>query len=74
MGLKWTYSRLRITTDYILVSVFSKLPKISNARIYNTVIPEGLYIMTGNDVISYFRSATNSPNATTAAGDFTVTI
>ena len=42
-----------------LVLTFSKNTNASNLQIYTLVVYEGLYIMTRNDVISYFRLATN---------------
>ena len=45
----------------------------SNPQIYTNVDPEGLYIITGNDVISYFRLAANCIHVTATAANFTVT-
>ena len=42
----------------------------SHSQIYIKGVPQGLYIQTGNDVISYIQSAANHVNATTAADDF----
>ena len=48
MGVKWTNRRLLyINVEY------------SNPQIYTGVTPKGIYILTGNQVISYFRSAAN---------------
>ena len=56
-----------------LISIFSKSTEASNPQKYTNVVLEGLYIITGNDVINYFRSAKNRVHATATAGDFTVT-
>ena len=37
------------------------------------VVPKSLYLVTGNDVIGYFRSDTNSGNATGATANFSAT-
>ena len=52
---------------------FSQTTEARNAQIYADIFPEGLCIMTGNDVTSYFRSAANRVHATAAVVDFTVT-
>ena len=44
-----------------------------NRQIYTRVIPEGIHILIGNDVISYFRSAADRVHATAAVTDYTVT-
>ena len=36
------------------------------------VVPESVYIVTRNNVISYFRSATNSCDTTGATANFSV--
>ena len=43
-----------------------------NPEIYTNVVLEGLYILTGNNIISYFRLAANRIHATATAVDFTV--
>ena len=45
----------------------------SNPQVYTSLIPERIYISTGNDVISYFRSAENRVHATAVVIDFTIT-
>ena len=44
-----------------------------DSQIYTGVILEGIYSLTGNNVISYFQSAANRVFATAAVTDFTVT-
>ena len=56
-----------------LISIFLKTTEDSNPQVYTSVILEGVYICTGNDVISYFWSAANRVHATAAVTDFTVT-
>ena len=40
----------------------SETTRTSNFKIYRKVALDSLYILTGNDVISYFRSAANRIN------------
>ena len=58
MGLKLAYRRLR---------------KVSNAQLNTDISLEGLCILTGNDIISYFRLAANHVHATATVADFTTT-
>ena len=53
MGFRWTYRRLRITQidDFD----FPETAEAGNLQIYTDVVPEGLHVVTGNNVISYFR-------------------
>ena len=55
-----------------LIQIFSKTTEAINPQVHTSVKPEGIYICTGNDVIGYFRSATNSVSATGAAANFSV--
>ena len=58
------------STHYINSWVwFSRKNQASNSQIYNSVVLKGLYILTRNDVISYFALMT-----LLHAADFTVTI
>ena len=50
--------------DFLEKKLLKRAPQIHSY----VVITEGLYILIGNDVVSYFRSAANH-----AAGDFTIT-
>ena len=43
-----------------LTTTFRKTTEASNSQIRIMVFPESLYVVTGNDIIIYFRSATNS--------------
>ena len=52
---------------------FSTTTEASNPYVHTSVTPEGIYICTGNDIISYFRSGANRVHAAVAATDFTVT-
>ena len=52
----------------LLISNFSKTTEDNNPQIYSSVILKGVYILTGNDVISYFLV-----HATAAVTDFMVT-
>ena len=45
MGLKWTLRKW-------LVLIFSKTTEAINPQVDTNVVPEGLYILTGNDIIS----------------------
>ena len=54
-------------------SIFSKTTEDSNPQIYKSATLEDIYILTGNNAISYFRSAANLVYATVAVTDFTVT-
>ena len=45
----------------------------SNSPVHTSASPEGVYIVPGNDVFSYFRSAANCVHATAAVTDLTVT-
>ena len=56
-----------------LISIFSKTSEDSNTQIFKSIIPEHIYIATGNDVIViiYFRSAANRLHATVTTADFT---
>ena len=56
-----------------LVLIFSTITEASNQQIHANVVPEGLYILVGNDVISCFWSAVDRVHAVAAADDFTVT-
>ena len=58
MGPKGTYALHRW-----LISILWKAAEASRSEIRNMVVPKGLYVVTRNDVIGYFRSATNSVNA-----------
>ena len=46
----------------------------NNPHIDTSVIPEGVFILTGNDVVRYFRSAANPVYAGSSVADFTVTL
>ena len=50
----------------------SKNIRASKFKIYRNVVLHRPYTVTGNDVISYFRSATNSVNAARATVNFRV--
>ena len=52
----------------------SSSPITSGDHLVKDIVPEGLYILTGNNVISYFQSAANLVHATAIAANFTVTI
>ena len=45
-----------------VISIFSKTTEDTNPQIYTILILEGIYILTGNDVINYFWSAANCLN------------
>ena len=49
--------------------VHQKLAKV-HSDIYMKVVPDGLYILAGINIISYFRSAGNRVNATAVAINF----
>ena len=53
-----------------LLSIFWKTAEGSNSQIRRIVVTKGIYIMTGNDVIGYFQSATNIVNATGTTANF----
>ena len=72
-GLKWTTIRLHITYMADFDLIFSKSTEYSNPQIFKGIILERVYIFTGNDVISYFRSAAYRVHATATAADFTIT-
>ena len=55
-----------------LIPIFWKTAKVRNSQIRSMVVPKSLYIVAGNDVIGYFRSATNSVNATGPTASFSV--
>ena len=44
-----------------------------NPQVYRSLIPEGVYALNGNDVISFFRSAANRVNTAAAVTDFAIT-
>ena len=67
MGLNWAYRPLCIT--WMTYFVFLENYWSYQLKFYNYLFPEGLYIQTGNDVISSFRSTANWVNDTTAAAD-----
>ena len=69
MGLKRTNRRLHITQMADL-DFLSKTTEASSPQFHRIVIPDGIYITTGNDVITYFRSAPNRVHATGAVTDF----
>ena len=46
-----------------LIAIFWETAEASNSQIRSMVVPKSLYIVTGNDIIGHFRSATNSVNA-----------
>ena len=71
MGIKWTNLRCLCITEMADVD-FLETTDDSNPQIDTSVIPEGIYILTRNDVISYFRSTGNRVHATTIVADFTV--
>ena len=53
-----------------LISIFSKATKSSNPRVYIKVAPKDPYTIDENVITSYFRSAADRVNATTAAANF----
>ena len=53
-----------------LISILWKTAEASNSQIRSMVVPKSFYIATGNDIIGYFRSATNSVNANGATANF----
>ena len=55
-----------------LVTIFWKTSEASNSQIFSMVVLKTVYIVTGNDVIGYFRSATDRANATGAIANFSV--
>ena len=55
-----------------LISIFWETAEASNSQIRSIVVAKSLYIVTGNYVIGYFRSATNSVNATGTTDNFRV--
>ena len=71
MGLKGSNRRLRITLMANL-DFSRKLLKLT-AHKFTSITPEGIYICTGNGVISCFQSAANDVHATAAVTDFIVT-
>ena len=42
-----------------LISFFWETAEASNSQTHSVVVPESIYIVTGNDIIGYFRSAAN---------------
>ena len=71
----WCSNDPTVSTHYIngWYRFFSKTTKDSNPQVYTSITPEGIYIFTGNDVISYFPSAANGVHTTANVTDFTVT-
>ena len=55
-----------------LITIFLKTTEASNSQIRSMVLPKSLYIVAGNDVMGYFRSATNSVNATGTTANISV--
>ena len=55
-----------------LISIFWKTAESSKSQIPSMVVPKSLYIVVGNDVIIYFRSAINSANDTGTTANFSV--
>ena len=53
----------------MLFSIFSKPFGASNPQMYAHILREGLYILTGYDVINYFPSAGNRVHITAAVTD-----
>ena len=55
-----------------LIPILWKNAEASNSQIHSMVVPKSPYTATGNYVFGYFRSATNSVNATGASANFRV--
>ena len=57
-----------------LTMIFWKTTEASNSQIHSMVVPKSIYVVTENDAIGYFQSATSSVNATGATANFSVFI
>ena len=62
MGVKCAYRRLRNALRKWLIVIVSETTKESSFKIQQALAIVSLYIFTGNDVTSYFRSAANRIN------------
>ena len=55
-----------------LTSIFWKTAVASNSQIRGMVVSKSMYIVVGNDIMGYFRSAANSVNVPGTIANFSV--